>query len=650
MQVRGKDKGAPVPGFSRPGKVAAIVVAAAAVLALALPAGASAAQTLTVTKAGTGTGTVVSSPVGINCGATCSFAFADNTAVTLTGSAGANTAAVVWSGCDSVTVEKKCKVTVSAAKAVTATFNLIQRELKVTKAGNGTGTVTSSPSGIECGSACTASYAHGTAVTLTGSPSGGALPVTWTGCTKVTEGKCEVTMTAAKSVTATFKLPSHELKVTKAGAGSGTVTSSPSGISCGSTCTASFEQGTTVTLTGTSGASTKAAQWSGCDSVNGENKCIVSIAAARGVTATFNVEGPQLTVTRAGAAAAFSTVTSSPAGIQCGGACTVNFVKDSTVTLTGIPGLHVAAVQWTGCTSVNVENKCLVTMSAAKAVTATFDFEPGFALYTVAVEKIGTGTGTVTASTGAIDCGSVCTDELISGTSLTLTGVPDPGSAFDHWSGGNCAGTGPCTKTINSNRVIKAVFTATGTRTLTVTKAGNGQGIVSSKPAGRIECGPTCSAEVAAGTKVTLVAAAASGSDFAGWSGACTGTGLCKVTLSEARAVTATFTEPAGPTSGGTAVIASQAKVKGGVARVKVLCNGPAPCRGTLRLAAKLGTKGRTVPIGTASFDLAPGASTMLAVRLSRKAKQALTATGHLKAKVSGTGIHPHPVALKPAK
>lgn len=647
MQVRGENKGATVPGVRRPGGVAAIVVAAAAALALMLPAGASAAQTLTVTKAGTGTGTVVSSPTGINCGATCSFAFADNTAVTLTGTAGANTAAVVWTGCDSITVEKKCKVTMSAAKAVTATFDLIQRELKVTKAGNGTGTVTSSPSGIECGSTCSASYVHGTAVTLTGSPGGGALPVTWTGCTKVTEGKCEVTMTAAKSVTATFKLPSHELKVTKAGAGSGTVTSSPSGINCGVTCTASFEQNTAVTLTGTPGANTKPVQWSGCDSV-AEGKCKVTISAAKAVTATFNVEGPQLTVTRAGAAAAFSTVTSSPAGMECGAACTVNFVKDSTVTLTGVPGLHVAAVQWTGCTSVNVENKCLVTMSAAKAVTATFDFEPGFALYTVAVERVGTGTGAVTASTGAIDCGSVCTDELISGTSLTLTGVPDPGSAFDHWSGGNCAGTGPCTKTINSNRVIKAVFTATGTRTLTVAKAGNGQGTVSSKPAGKIECGPTCAADVAAGTKVTLVAAAASGSEFAGWSGTCTGTGLCKVTLNEARAVTATFTEPAGPTSGGTAVIASSAKVKGGVARVKVLCNGPAPCKGTLRLGAKLGAKGKTVAIGSASFDLAPGASTMLAVKLSRRAKQALKAGGHLKAKVTGTGIHPHPVSLKP--
>ena len=55
--------------------------------------------------------------------------------------------------------------------------------------------------------------------------------------------------------------------------------------------------------------------------------------------------------------------------------------------------------------------------------------------------------------------------------------------------------------------------------TLTVTKTGAGSGTVTSGPAG-ISCGATCSAAWAGGTVVTLTAAAASGSWFAGWTGA----------------------------------------------------------------------------------------------------------------------------------
>ncbi len=75
---------------------------------------------------------------------------------------------------------------------------------------------------------------------------------------------------------------------------------------------------------------------------------------------------------------------------------------------------------------------------------------------------------------------------------------------------------------------------------LTVTKAGAGSGTVTSTPSG-INCGGTCSASYATGTSVTLTATAASGSAFAGWSGACSGTAACTVSMTAARAVTADF-------------------------------------------------------------------------------------------------------------
>jgi phospholipase C len=75
---------------------------------------------------------------------------------------------------------------------------------------------------------------------------------------------------------------------------------------------------------------------------------------------------------------------------------------------------------------------------------------------------------------------------------------------------------------------------------LTVTVAGTGAGTVTSNPAG-ISCKPTCTASFASGTQVKLNAAAVSGSYFAGWSGACKGTGGCTLTVNSNLAATATF-------------------------------------------------------------------------------------------------------------
>ncbi len=71
---------------------------------------------------------------------------------------------------------------------------------------------------------------------------------------------------------------------------------------------------------------------------------------------------------------------------------------------------------------------------------------------------------------------------------------------------------------------------------LSITKSGTGS--VTSYPSG-INCGSTCSASF--NGSVTLAATPASGSYFAGWSGDCTGTGSCVVTMNAARNVTANF-------------------------------------------------------------------------------------------------------------
>ncbi len=75
---------------------------------------------------------------------------------------------------------------------------------------------------------------------------------------------------------------------------------------------------------------------------------------------------------------------------------------------------------------------------------------------------------------------------------------------------------------------------------LTTTLSGSGSGSVSSSTPG-ISCPGSCQAEFNSGTNITLVATAAVGSTFVGWSGACTGSDTCKVNLGAAATVNAQF-------------------------------------------------------------------------------------------------------------
>ena len=148
------------------------------------------------------------------------------------------------------------------------------------------------------------------------------------------------------------------------------------------------------------------------------------------------------------------------------------------------------------------------------------------------------GSGTVTSSPAAIDCGTACGARFDRNTAVTLTATPSSESAFAGWSGGRCSGTGACTVTMSSDQTVTAAFVPI-THTLTVSRLGGGSGSVAGT---KISCPRACSASYASGTVVTLIATPASGSAFSGWSGGgCSGTGSCAVTIGSDHAVIATF-------------------------------------------------------------------------------------------------------------
>jgi hypothetical protein len=245
-------------------------------------------QTKQLTVVRNGSGSVTSSPSGINCGSTCSAAFATNTSVTLTATTLNGSVFSGWNGCDTAS-GTTCTVTMSASRSVTATFTTPTSTLTVNKSGTGRGTVTSADSGINCGpnaSSCAASYGNGTAVSLTAAPEAGATFVGWSGCDSTNGAVCSVTMSGSRTVTASFAVQRYTLTVSKGGNGSGTVSSSPAGISCGGACSADFNSGTSVTLTAAPALGSTFVGWTGCDSSSGAS-CTASMTAAKSVMAAF---------------------------------------------------------------------------------------------------------------------------------------------------------------------------------------------------------------------------------------------------------------------------------------------------------------------------------------------------------------------------
>jgi len=531
---------------------------------------------LSLTMAGTGHGMVTSAPAGIACGSSggvpagsCSAPYPAGTVVTLTAEGTAGSYFTGWSGAG-CSGTAPCAVTMSQARAVTATFTP-GHPLEVTMAGTGSGMVTSAPAGIACGIAhgtpageCSATFPAGTVVVLTAQATAGSSFSGWTGEGCAGTGSCQVTLSQARGVTATFAGP-LVLGVEVVGDGAGTVTSTPAAIACSlangattGTCEATLPEGSAVTLAATAPPGHVFREWSGL-SCAGTGACQVTMAGPAIVVATFERAKAALEVVTAGTGS--GTVFSEPGGIGCqradgqeSGSCLAEWPEGTVVTLSVLVPAGHAFAGWSGggCAGTGA---CQVTLAGSRQVTATFVE----LVETLTVTTAGAGAGSVSSTPAGIQCtrnggaqSGTCQAAFPAGAIVTLTGASSGPSVFSGWTGGGCTGTGPCLVTLDQARQVTATFEPPQ-EVLTVSTSGIGNGTVTSSPAG-IGCNRTnqaelgaCAAGFGSGTVVTLTAVPTGAHTFAGWSGSgCTGTGTCQVTMSQARSVTAEFTIPLG--------------------------------------------------------------------------------------------------------
>lgn len=355
---------------------------------------------------------------------------------------------------------------------------------------------------------------------------------------------------------------STSYSLTLSTSGSGVVISNPSGISCGSVCSATFTSGTPVSLTETPLQGGTFNGWSGACS--GTGVCTVTMNSDESVGASFGSVSnptstpPTVSITNPTNGATVSSVVSvSVNATDESGITQVQFYLDGVLQTTANSLPYTWS--WNTASSANGPHTLYAqaydtvgNVGTSPNVSVTVSNQTAPTTYTLNVAD--SGSGTVTSQPSGISCGNICGASFNSGTSVTLNESPANGYTFSGWSGA-CAGNGTCTVAMNSNQSVTATFTqqAPTGYSLTVVNAGTGSGTEVSSPSG-ISCPGTCSTSFASGTTINLTATPLGSSTWnivGGWTGCDQNpsTYVCKVVLNSNRSVTATFGSPSSSAS-----------------------------------------------------------------------------------------------------
>lgn len=147
------------------------------------------------------------------------------------------------------------------------------------------------------------------------------------------------------------------------------------------------------------------------------------------------------------------SITSNPAGINCGVDCSENYVSGTSIMLTATADASYRFNAWSGaCAGPNPS--CTVLMNSNRAATA--EFVP--IQYALNVARTGTGNGSVVSTPAGINCGNTCTANYNAGTSVSLTANATNGSNFGGWNGA-CAGQGAtCILVVGADVNTSATF------------------------------------------------------------------------------------------------------------------------------------------------------------------------------------------------
>lgn len=232
---------------------------------------------------------------------------------------------------------------------------------------------TNAATGINCGGSmttCSGSFGSGSVVTLTEVTASTVLFRGWTGTNGCgTNGPtCNVTVTAASAVTATF-LPTFSLAVY--GIGLGSVSDATGTVNCATTngCfglgaqTYAYPQGTAITLTEVAGASSTFVGWTGNAGCSTASTCTFTLNGYNTIVATFTSAGPfTIAVNMVG----YGVVRSSPTGINCfhaTGTCAAAFSSGTVVSLStrASSGYYFAGWANGGCSG---KTPCVITASS----------------------------------------------------------------------------------------------------------------------------------------------------------------------------------------------------------------------------------------------------------------------------------------------